>query len=162
MPSDAQLVERWRSGDAHAGEALFERYYDSVARFFYNKVDHGVEDLVQQTFLACVESHSRYRGAGSFLTFLMGIARNILAGYYRKRERGRRAFDMAAVSVAEMSAFRYCNIKLVNPIPQPTSRIRRPSTSNLSIRCASTRLEAQTTPKSGQDAGGIPACAALP
>ena len=103
-PPDAELLALWRDGDRGAGEQLFDRYGSKVARFFYNKVDHGVEDLVQQTFLACVESHARYRGTGSFLTFLMGIARNILAGHYRKRERGKRAFDMAAVSVAEMSA----------------------------------------------------------
>ena len=54
MDSDAQLVARWRQGDKSAGEALFERYYDGVARFFYNKVGERSADLIQKTFLACV------------------------------------------------------------------------------------------------------------
>jgi len=50
-PSDGELLERWRTGDALSGEALFERYYDMVERFFLNKVSGGGKDLVQETYL---------------------------------------------------------------------------------------------------------------
>ena len=50
----ARVLTAWRAGDREAGEALFERHYASVERFFLNKVRQGVNDLIQSTFLACV------------------------------------------------------------------------------------------------------------
>ncbi|MCA9618803.1 MAG: sigma-70 family RNA polymerase sigma factor, partial [Myxococcales bacterium] len=41
--------------------------------------------LVQSTFLACVEAADRYRGEGSFKSFLFGIAHNLLREHYRRR-----------------------------------------------------------------------------
>jgi DNA-directed RNA polymerase specialized sigma24 family protein len=53
--TDIELLEAWRGGDRRAGEQLFERHYAAVARFFRNKLEFGVDDLIQRTFLACVE-----------------------------------------------------------------------------------------------------------
>lgn len=69
---------------------LFERYFERICRFFYTKADADVEDLIQQTFLACVESKDRFRKDSAFFTFLFGVARNVLRVHYRKRKRDER------------------------------------------------------------------------
>ncbi len=109
MISDETLLERWRAGDGEAGAALFERHYDSVLRFFRNKVnDSARDDLIQQTFLACAEAVSRFRGASSFRTYLFGIAHNLLGDYVRKqvrtrqREAGGSKLDECEMSVTQL------------------------------------------------------------
>ncbi len=96
---DEELLEAWRAGDRRAGEVLFERYYEPVARFFLNKTDAAAE-LIQQTFLACVEGAVKYRGEGSFRSFVFAIAYRQLCRHFRDR-RGDR-IDLAEVSVAAM------------------------------------------------------------
>ena len=86
-PTDLELLEAWRGGDRQAGEALFERHFDAIARFFRNKVDHGIDDLIQRTFLACVESKDQFRGEASFRTFLFAVAHNVLGKHYRSQRR---------------------------------------------------------------------------
>lgn len=97
--SDEELLAAWRAGDRRAGELLFERYYDPVARFFFNKTDAEAE-LIQQTFLACVESAPKFRGDGSFRSFLFAIAYRQLCRHYRDRKGDR--LDLTEVSVAAM------------------------------------------------------------
>lgn len=99
-PDDFALLDAWRAGDRLAGNALFERHFDAVARFFKNKVDGGVEDLVQETFLACVESEKRFEGRARFRTFLLGVARNKLLMHYRAKRTDRK--DPLTASVADM------------------------------------------------------------
>jgi RNA polymerase sigma factor (sigma-70 family) len=86
--SDFELLDAWGGGNLHAGRALFERHFDVVHHFLRTKVDAFVEDLVQDTWLACVESRSRFRRTASFRTYLLQTARFQLYAYYR--ERGRR------------------------------------------------------------------------
>lgn len=112
--SDEALYEAWRGGDRAAGEALFERHFDAVFRFFENKTRGGdVADLVQRTFLGCVEARDRFRGASTFRTFLYAVARHELAGFYRAKKRGD-AVDFAVSSVADLA-------------PSPSSLVRRKS-----------------------------------
>lgn len=84
-------MSAWSAGDARAGEALVTRHYLAVARFFTNQVgaESDAEDLIQQTFLGCLEGVSRFRGQASFRTFLFAIARNKLLKHMRKRSKGR-------------------------------------------------------------------------
>lgn len=84
---DLELLDRWRSGDAEAGNELFERHFESVHRFFVNKAPVDAADLVQRTFLACVEARDRFREESSFRTFLFAIAHHELLAYWRKRAR---------------------------------------------------------------------------
>jgi RNA polymerase sigma-70 factor (ECF subfamily) len=102
-PSDGMLLERWRSGDAVSGEALFERYYEMVERFFLNKVTSGVQDLVQETFTRCVESRERIRDNDRFRMYMFAIAYNVLTGYLRERYRGDREIDLSEVSVCDVA-----------------------------------------------------------
>jgi RNA polymerase sigma-70 factor (ECF subfamily) len=101
--SDGQLLEQWRAGDTVSGEALFERYYDMVERFFLNKVASGVQDLVQETFMRCVESRERIRDHDRFRTYMFAIAYNVLTGYLRERYRSDRAIDLAEISMCDIA-----------------------------------------------------------
>lgn len=102
-PSDGELLTRWRAGDTASGEALFERYYDVVERFFLNKVSGGAQDLVQETFIRCVESRERIRDNDQFRLYLFGIAYNVLSAHLRERYRGDRAIDLGEVSVCDLA-----------------------------------------------------------
>ncbi len=102
-PSDEALLTAWCGGDPSAGEALFERHYESIARFFRNKVGHDTApDLIQRTFLALVESRSRFRGESSFRTFIFAVAHNVLGRHYRSKRRGGEHLDFATVSVSDL------------------------------------------------------------
>ena len=85
---DAVLFESWCRGDRRAGAQLFERHYEAIARFFHNKAHHDADDLIQRTFLRCVETHARIRDPASFRYYLFGVARNVLLEYLE--EKGRR------------------------------------------------------------------------
>ncbi len=100
--TDLELARAWRRGDRAAGEQLFERHYAAVARFFRNKVgdsDGVADDLVQKTFLACVEGLDRYREQASFRTYLFSIAYRLLCRLYRARRRHPAPIDFAIVTV---------------------------------------------------------------
>ena len=103
MEGDFTLLDAWRAGDKTAGNQLFERHFRSLLRFFYNKVgESDCEDLLQRTFIACVESRERFRRESSFRGFLFGVARNELLMYFR-RQRRERQVDFSADSVAELA-----------------------------------------------------------
>ena len=101
MPEDFDLLAAWRGGDRDAGEALFDRHFSSISRFFRNKVTTGVDDLVQKTFLGLVESRDSFRGHSSFRTFLFAIAHNVLSKHYRTRSRNK--MDLESVSAADLA-----------------------------------------------------------
>ncbi|HVI04064.1 MAG TPA: RNA polymerase sigma factor [Enhygromyxa sp.] len=101
MIADAELLEAWRGGDKRAGKLLFERHYDAVHRFFRNKVGSDAPDLVQKTFLGCLESVERYRGEGSFRSWLFAVAFRQLCKHYRAKASERARFDVATVSVCD-------------------------------------------------------------
>jgi len=99
---DHDLLDQWRAGDQQAGQELFARYFDSVYRFFETKSDGDIDEMVQRTFLACVQSRDRFRGEASFRTYLYTIARNELYGNYRRRRRDDERLDFLVTSVAEL------------------------------------------------------------
>lgn len=102
MGSDIELLEAWRAGDRSAGSTLFERHFDSICRFFANKVDRDVDDLVQKTFIACVEGKERFRGHSSFRTYLFGVAHNVLRSTLRTRKRESDRLDFGVTSVFDL------------------------------------------------------------
>lgn len=85
---DVDLLEAWRAGDEDAGNALVRRHFDALFRFFRARLDDGVADLVQRTFLGAVEARDRIF-ATSFRGYLFGIAHKQLAMELRKRSRQR-------------------------------------------------------------------------
>jgi RNA polymerase sigma factor (sigma-70 family) len=101
---DFELIRRWRAGDNAAGNELFHRHFVAIRRFFRNKADRDdAEDLIQRTFLQCVESFDGYQGDGTFRSYLFAIARFVFFGYLRRRIKDgeRRELDLSMSSVAD-------------------------------------------------------------
>jgi RNA polymerase sigma factor (sigma-70 family) len=98
---DDDLLVAWQGGDAEAGEALVERYFDRLYRFFHTKLEAEADELVQATFLACVGAKDRFRREASFRTFLFSIAKNQLYAALRTRMKAAR-MDFEVSSIAEL------------------------------------------------------------
>lgn len=94
---DSELLERWGKGDALAGTLLVERHRAALQGFLSRRVSSDVDDIAQQTWLACVERRHGYRGDASFRTFMLQIARYQVYAYYRAR-RWRATLDPALLS----------------------------------------------------------------
>lgn len=100
--SDFELLAAWRGSDEAAGRELFARYFDSVFRFFRNKVDDAAEDLTQQTFMGLVQGRDKFRGDASFRTYVFMIARKRLYSHLRKRDLRGEAAEFSDTSVADL------------------------------------------------------------
>ena len=98
---DEALLARWRAGERKAGATLFERHYQSVARFFAYKIGHDHDDLIQATFLGLVEGVERFEGQGSFRAFLFAIARHKLLDFLAANARDRERFDPSKTSITD-------------------------------------------------------------
>lgn len=103
MIEDAELLRRWRDGDRRAGNELFQRHFEAVRRFFVNKVDDEVEELVQRTFMACVEGQDRFEGRSEFRSYLLGIARHMVWKHWEARRRNR-SEPIEELSIHELGA----------------------------------------------------------
>lgn len=104
-PSDAELLTAWQSGQGEAGEQLFRRHYDAVERFFVNKVAaECVGDLVQETFIACVEARERVADGARFRAYLLTIAYRRFCRHLRAKYRVSEVLDLEQVSVAAVEA----------------------------------------------------------
>lgn len=83
--TDEELFQRWALGEAAAGRELFARHFDPLLRFFRRQLGDDVDDLVQQTFMGCIEARARYTAIANFRAFLFAIARNQLYKHLRRR-----------------------------------------------------------------------------
>jgi RNA polymerase sigma factor (sigma-70 family) len=102
MADDLQLFELWQRGDRSAGNSLFGRHFKGLYRFFANKVQDDIDELIQETFLACVSSRDRFRKKSSFRTYLFTIARNELYTYLQRRKRSQDLLDFGVTSLMDM------------------------------------------------------------
>ncbi len=103
-PDDLALLDRWRTGDNAAGEALFQRHFASVFRFFETKCRPEAEELTQATFLACVRAKEQFRKDSSFRTYLFVIARNQLHHLLRTRYRKDDKLDFEVSSIEDLAS----------------------------------------------------------
>jgi len=102
VASDGELFLAWQTGDRRAGGELVDRYVEAVRRFFHTKVDAGIEDLVQQTFLVCIERRDQIRDPDAFRGYLFAAARSKLYDHIRSRQgKDRTAIDPATTSIAD-------------------------------------------------------------
>jgi RNA polymerase sigma-70 factor (ECF subfamily) len=106
VTDEVELLERWRTGDVRAGSALFERCFAPIYRFFVNKTrtPDDTAELTQNTFLALVSARDRFAGSSSFLTYALGVAHNLLIGYYRELTRDNARFDPLTSSIIALGA----------------------------------------------------------
>lgn len=102
--TDTELAEAFVGGDESAGEELIERHYDGIVRFFRTKTNDAVDDLVQRTFLVCMDRIHTYSRVAPFRSFLFGIARNVLFEFLRgKRRDAQGSADVSQSSIVDLS-----------------------------------------------------------
>ncbi|MGB1274598.1 MAG: RNA polymerase sigma factor [Nannocystaceae bacterium] len=102
---DSELLKRWRDGDRKSGSTLIDRHFRPLRRFFHNKVasESDADDLLQRTFIGCLEGVVRFREDASFRTWMFAVAHNVLRTWFREKRRDA-CVDFETVSVAELGA----------------------------------------------------------
>jgi len=98
---DWALLSAWRNGDVAAGNRLATAHFPAVSRFFRGKLGDDVEDLVQQTFLACVEGHDRIGDGASFRSYMFAVATRRLYEHLRDKYK-RRELNVSHTSLADL------------------------------------------------------------
>ena len=125
--SDEELLLAWRDGSSEAGAALFRNYFRLLHRFFASKISNEsvVEDLVQQTFLACVERRSEAASRAGFRAYLLGIARRRLMRFFRGAYRERTAMAAYGPDVDQPAPSPSSALSLRSEVQAVAAAIRR-------------------------------------
>ncbi len=87
--ADILLRDRILAGEREAAETLLEQHLDPLVQFVHWRLGgdpHGVEDLVQDTFLVALERMRGFDGRSSLHTWLCGIAKNKIRDARRTRK----------------------------------------------------------------------------
>ena len=99
--------------DPDALELFYREHLETVQRFVARRVadPHLAADLIAEVFLAAVDSAASYRpDRGSAAAWLVGVARHVVAGEFRRRSRdgavvrrisGRRLLDTDSLARIE-------------------------------------------------------------
>lgn len=85
--NDAELLRRYRRGDAEAFALLYGRHRLGLFRFLCGLCGDPAlaEEVFQETWLSLIRSQSEQRDAVLFKTWLYQIARNRLIDHWRKQ-----------------------------------------------------------------------------
>jgi len=87
--SQVHLDERSSNRDLRDPEAWVDTHADALFRYALLKVrdSEAAEDLVQETFLAAIQSRESFRGASALRTWLIGILRHKILDRMRQSAR---------------------------------------------------------------------------
>lgn len=99
VTDSAELVERWRAGEAGAFAELFRRHRHDVTRLVHRMLGQNpdLEDVVQEVFFQVHRSLKDFRGQSRFSTWLYRVTVNVVLMY-------RRAAKARPVLVEEVDA----------------------------------------------------------
>jgi RNA polymerase sigma-70 factor (ECF subfamily) len=100
QPTDSELLERARQGDASVFEVLVRRHDKHLYRIARSVLpdDQEAEDVVQETYIRALMGLQGFRGAASLRTWLTRIALNEAS---RRRRRQRSMVDLSALHAAQ-------------------------------------------------------------
>jgi RNA polymerase sigma-70 factor, ECF subfamily len=86
-PGEAEAIERAKSGDAQAFQALYDRHkrrvYSLCLRMTANTAE--AEDLTQEAFLQLYRKIATFRGESAFSTWLHRLSVNVVLMHLRKK-----------------------------------------------------------------------------
>ena len=101
--SEVELIARCRDGNHEAWDALFDKYYATVARFVFQlsgDFSHeDTEEICQETFLSVVRSLDSFRGKSAFQTWLLRIAANKAMDFREKTRAAKRGGSALHISI---------------------------------------------------------------
>jgi RNA polymerase sigma-70 factor, ECF subfamily len=88
IATDKSLMLAIRDGDMEQFTVLFERYHDRLFAFFYRMTADppASEDLSQEVFVRILKYRNTFRDDSEFRAWMYGIARNVRADHFRKRQ----------------------------------------------------------------------------
>jgi RNA polymerase sigma-70 factor (ECF subfamily) len=86
--TDRALVAAYSGGEERAAAELIGRHAAALGRFLYGSGvgRDEVEDLVQETLFRAFRRLESWRGEGSFRSWLLTIAGNLLRDHFRSRK----------------------------------------------------------------------------
>lgn len=86
---DSDLIEKSRTGDPQAIEALVNEHQLAIYRLCFSILEDqdDAQDATQETFIAVVKSLKSYRGDSALRTWIFAIALNTCRAFLRKRQR---------------------------------------------------------------------------
>jgi RNA polymerase sigma-70 factor, ECF subfamily len=97
-PSEADLIQRAKLGDAEAFQALYDKHkrrvYSLCLRMTANTAE--AEDLAQEAFLQLYRKIATFRGESAFSTWLHRLSVNVVLMHLRKK-------SLPSVSLEEMT-----------------------------------------------------------
>jgi RNA polymerase sigma-70 factor (ECF subfamily) len=81
------LVKALKNGDALAVEFWFKHYKNKLKVIATHKIasQATANEIVQETFINCLQTINLFQGKSSLLTWMQSILRHEIADYYRKR-----------------------------------------------------------------------------
>ncbi|NJO90841.1 MAG: RNA polymerase sigma factor [Chloroflexia bacterium] len=87
--SDKELMQKVKFGDIDKLSLLYERYKKPLFAYFFRIIGdkEQSEDLVQTVFYRILKYRKQYRGIGKFTTWMFGIAHNLVADTFRKKQK---------------------------------------------------------------------------
>jgi RNA polymerase sigma-70 factor (ECF subfamily) len=90
IPSDEELMERYRDGDAAAFDVLYGRHKGGVFRYLARQCgNRGVaEEMFQDVWMNLVKARASYTVTAKFTTYLYRVAHNRLIDHYRSQAGG--------------------------------------------------------------------------
>jgi RNA polymerase sigma-70 factor, ECF subfamily len=86
MDDDAELMQRYASGDIRAFESLYSRHRVALYRYLarHARDPEIANDLFQEVWSKVVANRERYEPRAKFKTFLFRIAHNCFIDHYRR------------------------------------------------------------------------------
>jgi RNA polymerase sigma-70 factor (ECF subfamily) len=80
------LVEALKKGDELAVEYWFKEYRLELKKVALTKLPNPnvVAEIVQETFISCLQTLNLFKGNSSLLTWMQSVMRHEVADYYRK------------------------------------------------------------------------------
>lgn len=81
------LVEALKAGNELAVEYWFKKYRLKLKKIALSKISNSsqVAEIVQETFINCLQTLNLFKGNSSLLTWMQSVLRHEIADYYRKR-----------------------------------------------------------------------------
>lgn len=85
--NEAILISALQRGDQLAVEYWFKHYYRDLKKIALAKLpsDQVAQEIVQDTFINCLQSLNLFRGQSALSTWMQSVLRHEIADYYRKR-----------------------------------------------------------------------------
>ena len=106
---DAQLVNRFLSGDEDAFTTLVKKYQKSVHALAWRKVGdfHTAEELTQDTFLKAYQKLGTLKNPSQFAGWLYVIADRLCIAWHRKQKSQMESLETTSEEEIDLSSYRH-------------------------------------------------------